>query len=746
MMSESSASSAFLHLHPRVQRWVWKQEWTSLRPTQEQAAPVLLEGKRDLIIAAATASGKTEAAFLPLISRLLFEADASDKMGVLLYIAPLKALINDQNERMELFTEGMEIPVTPWHGDSPLSGKRAFRKKREGVLLITPESLEALFVNHGQQMPQIFSRLQHVVIDELHSFIGEERGIQLQSLLHRLELALRRRIPRAGLSATLGDMSIAAEFLRPGHGDEVHTLISRDDSQELKIQVRGYEQRPPQIANKELQVLDESGDEVEVEDTTSGDVIDISRHLFKVLRGSTNLIFANSRGNVERYADLLTRAAENMRVPNEFFPHHGSLSKALREHAERALKDQSRPVNAICTSTLEMGIDIGSVESVAQIGSPFAVSSLRQRLGRSGRRNNAPAVLRLYIQEPQLTPKTALQDRLRSQLFQAVAMVELLVEGWIEPPRNGALHLSTMIQQTLSVIAEHGGASAQSLWNALCEGGAFAALGRADFLALLRQMGDVGLLTQSSEGLLLHGELGEKLVNHYSFYTAFNAPEEFTLANAGRIIGQLPIDRPVNEGSYLIFAGKRWKVIRVDMDDKRIDLTHSSGGIPPTFGGEGGFLHDVVRQKMRQLYESNKLPSYLDRCGHELFRQGREAFHDAELASNALVEEGDDVLLFPWKGDVILDTIVCLLREESISAEREGLAILAQKTNVKQLSEAIRRIISRSPISAEDLAKPIENKAREKYDHLLGPRLLAKNYATRYLDVSRAFAALKELT
>ena len=250
------------------------------------------------------------------------------------------------------------------------SKKSAFLKRPGGILLITPESLEALFVVRGPAVGGLLAALQYVVVDELHAFLGTERGAQLRSLLHRVELAIRRRVPRVGLSATLGDMSLAAEALRPGEPENVRCIVSAAGGQELSMQVRGYLTMSS--------TNDQSGDEAQ-------DQQQITADLFRVLRGQDNLAFANSRADVELYAARLRDMCEAARLPNEFFPHHGSLSKELREEVEAALKDHGRPATAVATTTLEMGIDIGSVQSVAQLGAPPSVAALRQRLGRSGR-------------------------------------------------------------------------------------------------------------------------------------------------------------------------------------------------------------------------------------------------------------------------------------------------------------------------------------------------------------------------
>ena len=500
------ASRAFGLLAEPVRRWVYDQGWQSLRDAQEAAIPVLLAGTADVIIAAGTAAGKTEAAFLPVCSRLA--SDQAPGPGTrVLYVAPLKALINDQYDRLSGLCEHLEIPVYRWHGDVPGSKKSAFLKRPDGILLITPESLEALFVVRGPAVGALLGALQYVVVDELHAFLGTERGAQLRSLLHRVELAIRRRVPRVGLSATLGDMNLAADALRPGEPENVRCIVSASGGQDLSVQVRGYLTTPPKND----------------QDDQEADQQQIAADLFRVLRGQDNLVFANSRGAAEIYAARLREMCEASGAPNEFFPHHGSLSRELREDVEAALKDRGRPTTAVATTTLEMGIDIGSVHSVAQIGAPPSVAALRQRLGRSGGRGES-AVLRVYVTEPVADARTPLADELRAELVQTIATLELLRTGWCEPPEQAALHLSTLIQQLLSAIAQHGGITASTAYGALCgPGSPFTAVNQAQFVTLLRGLGQNEVLIQASDGTLLLGPLGERTVNHYSFYAAFTS-------------------------------------------------------------------------------------------------------------------------------------------------------------------------------------------------------------------------------
>jgi len=757
------ATSAFTHLHPKIQRWIWEQNWCELRDAQERAVGPVLAGTRDLIIAAATASGKTEAAFLPICSALLDAGGGPDRArsvsrvvpepatpnatGVqVLYVSPLKALINDQYGRLDALCEHLDIPVHRWHGDVAGSRKAKVLSNPDGLLLITPESLEALLVIHGPKVGRIFGGLRYVVIDEMHSFLGAERGAQLQSLLHRVELAIRRRVPRIGLSATLGDMAAAAEFLRPGRGDAVTVITAADDTQELQLQLRGYEATPAHLSPAAAEKAETHGEQVEAEDITPGDQLAIADHLFVTLRGTDNLIFANSRRNVEIYADLLKRRCDRAQVPNEFVPHHGSLSKDLREHVEARLKDRDQPVSAVCTSTLEMGIDIGSVSSIAQLGAPHTVSSLRQRLGRSGRRGGA-ATLRLYISEEQVTPRTPPPDALRVELVQSIAMVNLLLERWNEAPDSGGLHLSTLTQQLLSLIAQHGGITPLQAHETLCLHGPFAQVTPALFKMLLHALAPekVDLITQASDGLLLLGVAGERLVNHYSFYAAFRTADEYRLIAHGRTLGTLPIDYPLMPGSLLIFGGRRWKVLAVDAQAKVVELVRSSGGRPPLFTGSGGEVADRVRQEMRTIYTTADVPAYLDATAVRLLAEGRANFTRFGLGEDPLLTSGVDTLIFAWRGDRILSTLAAALTSAGIDVAQDGVCLTMTGADRATAIAHLRTLLAEGPPDPVTLAARVGTKIVEKYDEQLTEELLNEAFAARSLDVDGAWDALRSL-
>ena len=736
----SEQSTAFHLLDERIQRFIWAEGWETLRDAQEAAIPLIVKGDRDVIVAAATAAGKTEAAFLPALTHLLLNTPP----GLIVYISPLKALINDQFGRLDRLCEQLEIPVWPWHGDISASTKTRFLAKRQGVLLITPESLEALLCNRGTSVGAAFEQLKFFVVDELHAFIGAERGKQLQSLMHRIEQVIGRTVPRIGLSATLGDMSLAADFLRPGRGSAVAMVESKSGRGELKILIKGYEE--PLVVEGQKSSSDEDGEaESEQEPVTPAQV---AAHLFKALRGSNNLVFPNSRREVERYTHLLTLLCETQQVPNEFWPHHGSLSKEIRSETEAALKQKERPASAICTNTLELGIDIGAVKSVVQIGSPPSVASLRQRLGRSGRRKGEAAILRGYCIEEAIGGKPSLATELRLDTVQTVAMVSLLLEGWFEPPMSQGAHLSTLVQQMLSYIAQNGGASIGELYALLCGPGTpFSGISKSEFAMLARHLGQKDLLVQDSAGTLLHGQLGEKFVNHYTFYAAFASEEEFRIISGGRTLGTLPVTQALTVGQRILFAGKTWRVDEVDEEQKAVFVSRTRGGVPPLFTGGFGRTHTRVRQRMRQLLESTETPAYLDEVARRFLAEGRTNYLARGLASAFVVDLGHEVLLLTWLGDSANEAVAALLQSRGYTANASGPGVEVHKKShsIDDVLRDLRDAAAGEPPSLEVLLARSENLLREKWDWALPESLLFKTYASLRLNVDEALGWARSL-
>ena len=471
-------SASFGLLDERVRRWVWRQGWTALKDIQENAIPIILAGNSDVIISASTAGGKTEAVFLPILTSILHKTIINGYQ--VLYISPLKALINDQYRRLSDMTAEMEINVIPWHGDISEDRKRRSIKNPNGIVIITPESLESFLINKSQFVLKAFSSLQYIVIDELHSFIGTERGKQLQSLLSRIEQITHRHVPRIAMSATFSDYAVVKCFLRNDSSMPCTVPLQGDSNHEIKILVKEYE-----VSND------------------SEDIIPVAQEIFNNLRGSNNLVFTNSRETAEEYAVQLASICEKNGVPNEFRIHHGSISKIERESIERDLQKGELPITALCTSTLELGVDIGKVKSIAQIGTANSVSGLRQRIGRSGRRHE-PSILRVFSIEGD---NDGLLHDLRSSLVQNIAVIELMREHRYEKPSINRYHFSTLIQQILAITAQFGGFYPKDGWTILCQNGAFRNVSPQLFLELLKSLGRKDILSQLNTGQIVIGKM-----------------------------------------------------------------------------------------------------------------------------------------------------------------------------------------------------------------------------------------------
>lgn len=713
-------SQAFSMLHRDIQRWIVKQDWDNLREIQERATEHVLAANCDVIISAATASGKTEAAFLPACSFMI----SHQQPGIrILYVSPLKALINDQYRRLQSLCDMIDVPLTPWHGDVSQSLKNKQSKSPSGIILITPESLESLLLNKKGWSAGAFANLNHVIIDEFHSFIGSERGCQLLSLLHRLEFLVERTIPRIALSATLGDMQRVVDYLRPTQGKTIYPCEIIDSTalrSDVQIQLRGYI-NPATLKSENRQASSQICDD-----------------LYRMFRNQSNLIFANSRAKTEEIAVRLSDQCKHNHVPNEFFVHHGSLAKEIREELEARLQKDEIPTTAVCTVTLELGIDIGNVDSIAQITAPHSVAGLRQRLGRSGRRDK-PSVLRLFIAENELTSQSPVADKLRIETMQSIAMVNLLLNKWYEPPEINQYHFSTLVQQTLSVIGQYGGVRADQLWRLLCATGPFRNVDQSLYTKFLKSLGQNHLITQMQNGEIVLGDKGERVVEHYTFYTAFMTPEEFRLEYDGHTIGTIPCSSPLAPGDCIIFAGRKWKINGIDLEKKRITLQHAVAGNPPHFDDMGmRTVHDAVRQEMRRIFIQREQPVYLNTTAKDLFNEGITYFHELGLANKNMESFGNVLYLFPWLGDKISSTITMLLKYHGIAADLRAGIIEITKTTPTELMNTISEILRAAKPTHEELANSLPYTALEKHDCFLTRELCNLNYGIKNFDIDAA--------
>lgn len=757
--------SSFDLLAAPIQRALWNMGWTALRPIQEQAIPIVLQSDRDLIISARTAAGKTEAAFLPVLSAIHENPLASVRA---IYIGPLKALINDQFRRLEQLAELAEIPVHRWHGDVSQNRKQAVLKQPGGVLLITPESLEAMFVNRGTQLPQLFHSLAFVVIDELHALLGTERGLHLRSLLFRLQRAVIGRYRLIALSATLGDLPKSAAWLRPDEPHQVEILTAAGEQKAIQYRIHTYltSSSPggPKVANAasadiatqtELEPpVDNATDQAPLAEGTAGEAkAQVSRALpsamledvYEFFHGQKNLIFANAKSVVEECADGMNELCRARGARPEFLVHHGSLSREIREEVE-SLMQGAAPHTTVCSSTLELGIDIGNVTAVGQIGAPHSVNSLAQRLGRSGRKDGEPHCMRILIRETLPDPKGKLVDLLHPELVQAVALTELLLQRWFEPPAEHHGDFSTLVQQILSVLAETGGIRAHLMFERLVTTGAFRYFDQPTFAAVLRSIAAHDLVEQMPEGDLILGIAGQKIVSHYDFYSAFSAGIEYRIVDGSRLIGTLPPTNIPAPGEHLMLGGRRWSVAETDHQRREATVVPARGRKAPFFPPSEQQIHPRVRAVMRDVLQGTAPYAYLTDNAQELLTAARKVAQSHGIFQRDLVHiGGSSTIWFPWSGSRVMRTLQAMCEIASLKVETQGRPALALvfEVGANDVRTRFQKLVE-SPPSALQIARLIEPKSVRKYDDYLTEELLDQGLASGVVDLETAVQLIQE--
>lgn len=718
-------SAAFARLHSKIQEAIWNQQWDELRPLQVDAIQAVLDSNDHLILASATASGKTEAAFLPILSQLA--AEPADSVQAL-YVSPLKALINDQFRRLEDLCAYAEIPVHRWHGDVSATDKRHLRNRPGGVLLITPESLESQFINHDRYLRRIYAHLQFVVIDELHSFLDNVRGIHLRSLLARLNIAAAVNPRRLGLSATIGDFAPAQAFLCADAPCAVRVLQDSSQQKELRVGVKAHVELP------------EAGESDERDPTSSSapaGLAAIAEDIAQRFRTESNLIFCNSRRQTELLADKLRVLVEREHWPrNPFLLHHGSLSRELREDAERELKS-GQPVTAICTSTLEMGIDLGAVRAIGQVGPTWSVTSLVQRLGRSGRREGEPQILRLYTLDDAVTEHSSLTDRLFPELIRAIALLELHREHWLEPPESDRFHFSTCVHQVLSVLRQTGGALAAHLHDVLCRRGAFQRIDQGQFENLLHGLAEKELIEQMQTGEIILAPTGERIVESRDFYAAFASRIEYRIEHDGQPIGVLSQDNIPAEGEFLLLAGRRWRVNLIDHGSKRVSVSPAKGWKQPQFSGGIGALHPAITQRMKRVLIDESGYPFLNIVATQLLAEARQVFVRAGLDAHDAVISLNGVEWFPWHGSRVLLTLELCAKVDGLKTDRDDLSIRYQKLAVADFVGHRARIAS-GAFTADQLMMLVPDLQRDRFDEYVPEELLRQAFVAEALDLPAA--------
>lgn len=728
---------AFDRYAPFVQEYIYQNHWENLRSIQVAAADAIFNTDENVLLTASTASGKTEAAFFPIIT--LFSEDMPSSVGCI-YIGPLKALINDQFSRLNDLCAEADIPVWHWHGDVAQSHKAKLMRHPSGILQITPESLEALLLHKHAAIANLFGDLRFVVIDEVHSLLRGDRGGQTLCLIERLSRIAGVNPRRIGLSATIGDPEGTGEFLSLGTGRK--TIIPKIDAKGSKwrLSMEHFYVKDAQAAEDKqipgaLPVLEEKTDDAPANaDPGIG-------YIFEHTRGKKCLVFVNSREECEMVTTTLRHYCELNHEPDRFLVHHGNLSASYRETAEGIMKDDSQYMTTVTTATLELGIDIGRLERAFQIDAPWTVSSFLQRMGRTGRRELPPEMW-FVIREDEPEVRAMLPTTIPWKLLQGIALVQLyLEERWVEPPRLDRLPFSLLYHQTMSTLASCGELSPRALADRVLRLHYFHRITQEDYRVLLRHLIATDHIQQTEQGGLIVGLAGERVINSFKFYGVFQESEEYTVRSESQELGTVVSPPPV--GEKLAIAGHVWQVLDVDHKRRLIYCQQVKGSVPAYFGQCPGDLHTKILTRMRRVLQEDRQYPYLMKNAVARLEQARFTAAHSGAAEKPLINLGGNMwCLLPWVGTYTFLTMERFLKIKC--ADRLGLRNLDSarpffiQFTMKADESAFFRVLAeeiRKPIDPMELVYPKELPLFDKYDEYLPEELVKKGFALGVLDV-----------
>lgn len=697
----------FYLLSKSMQKKIWDMKWDRFTPIQERVIPTIIQTNKDIVISSGTASGKTEAAFLPILT--LIESTAEKSLKVI-YISPLKALINNQFERIEKLCEHIHAPIHRWHGDVDQGKKKKFIQSPAGILQITPESIESLFINRTEYIKRIFSEVEFIMIDEIHSFLDTERGVQLRSLLSRIENYCKSRPRYIGLSATIDNFDFVRSWINYRDTDNIEIVESPGNDKELNYSLMYFQS-----------------------DESFKKPVEFFEDLRELTRESKSIIFCNSRGEVEETTVFLNRLAKRENVGETYYAHHSSIDKQEREYVERTIANSSAPKSVVATSSLELGIDIGEIELVVQVDSTFTVSSLKQRLGRSGRKKDTNQYLQLY---------TTNQD----SLLQSLAVMELLLEKWVEPSEGYPMPYDIMFQQIISICQEYNGITEIDLIKHLNENHVFYSLPTDDIRMLIHHMinNDILELINGSQELIV-GMDGERKLRDKDFYSVFMTSEEYQVVNGAKKIGQLDKKWLINEGDNIILAGKLWTIQAIEESKGKVYVTTAVNASPPRYFGDGSKIHPKISEKMHEILCSNDKFGYINEEALGELNDIRRAYHlnNVEPQQRIVWKQRDSYFFEGYTGTKIARTLIWMLRSLGVQVKKYDEFGRIEVTGSINLLEAFIKITQKEWCEEELITFTREDEFfQSKYSFFLPQELYMKMHISNEIDINGVMSFL----
>ena len=678
--------------------------WSGLRPVQALSTEAILDGATCGVLAP-TAGGKTEAAFLPLLSKM----DVEDWRGVsVLYVAPIRALLNNQEARLSTLTGLIGRRAGKWHGDVKGPARRRMIDDSPDVLAITPESLEAMLLSTRTPARRFLAHVRAVVIDEVHAFAGDDRGSHLVALLERISRIAESDIQRIGLSATVGDP------------DAIVAWLSGSSLRPQRIVDPHGARNPPQLSLDFVGTLD-----------NAALLID------RLYPGTRRLVFVDSRRRVEELGHRLSQRGVDVYLS------HSSLALSQRTAAEKAFEEGTNCV-IVATSALELGIDVGDLDHVIQIDAPSSVSSFLQRMGRTGRRAGTTANCTFLATDD-------------DALLRAAAIIDLFRSGYVEPARPSAWSPHVLAHQAIALSMQEQGSASHAWWSWLEGCAAFRDVSATEREAIVRHMVDNDILVEADARLAL-GARGEKLYgakNFLELYAVFSTPRVLRVMHGQTEVGVVDasfLQDKEQKVPNFVLAGRAWHINGVDWKGGTCSVEPAEAGAYPRWFGQPMSLERSLCQAMRRVVVSKDSdPSWSKRAATALEAQ-RESH--AFLEDEALpLEEGSDGRCRWWTfggggGNRVLAGILERELGERVSP---GNTFITFSSGAAESAVAIRQAIdalaARAPVAwseATRLVDPGQRSRVSKFQPCLPPDIEHGLIARETMSVDDANATLAE--
>ena len=595
-------------------------------------------------------------------------------------------------------------------------------------------------INKHMEIPSLFSDLRFIVIDEIHSLLRGDRGMQTFCLIERMCKLAGCSPRRIGLSATIGNPEAAGEFLAAG--SDRPTIIPKFDAgkEVWRLSMEHFFSTDPQAdEGKEITITPPV---TEMPTDTAPQAADPGiGYIFEHTRGKKCLVFTNSREECESVCQLLRQYCEANHEPERFLIHHGNLSASYRESAEEEMKDDNSLMSVCATATLELGIDIGKLERAFHIDAPFTVSGFLQRLGRTGRRGE-PSEMWFVMREEHPESRAMLPELIPWYLIQGIALVQLYIEErFVEPPRLDRLPYSLLYHQTMSTLASCGEMTPGELASRVLPLACFHRVTQEDYRLLLRHLIGTDHINRTENGGLIVGIAGERVTNNYKFYAVFQENIEYRVRTGSEELGT--IVKPPPEGDKIAIAGRVWVVDEVDHKRRLVYCSLVKGNIPAYFGNVAGDIHTRILERMFGVLSEDKSYPYLMPHAAGRLADARNTFYKAGMERRYLISLGGKMwVLFPWLGSYAFLALERFLKIrcgerlglKRFNSSRPYFIQFTMKVTEEEFYQ-ITREEAAVEIDPMELVYPDEVPVFEKYDEFVPPELVRKGFAYGVLDI-----------